>query len=434
MISLSTNTDLFNELRQEIAKKMGKTPNSKNDLELLRADIQEETSQTIGHNTLRRFFGKLEFCTPQTNTLNVLSKYVGYKSFIDFAKHFHKNDEWYTWKKMNTLENEHVLTVADTKWLNSIKLKRDYPLMISYLVKSFINAGQYENLHQLFSSDCLLGLKYENQMKIGNSIGVYFRSLSKEKHKQLYSCLRYYSFRNIALYLFIYYSSFAGYYMQFIERALRCSTDFEEQLFLKLIVNYKKYLTCKGTPADFSAEQVPPTIHPILLGRFYGYRICTADPTLEKTTAIEMMAAAKKTDQKISFFLEVIPALMLTGQLKLLEKIFREFYTDLFDLRYWSQNDEISLYLIGEAMILVSKKQYAKAKEVLHKINLLLLTDAYYAYAVLFFQIADYQTKLGLQPNDGTLIEIEREYEQMVAKTGFKRFSKTLLKKYFENS
>ena len=365
MISLSTNTDLFNELRQEIAKKMGKTPNTKNDLELLRADIQEETKQTIGHNTLRRFFGKLEFCTPQTNTLNVLSKYVGYKSFIDFAKHFHKNDEWYTWKKMNTLENEHALTLADTEWLNSIKLKRDYPLMISYLLKSYINAGKYKNLHQLFSSECLLGLKYENQMKIGNSIGVYFRTLPKEKYEKLYSSLRYYSFRNIVLYLFIDYSSFSGYYIQFIQRALRFSTHYEDRLFLKLIVNYKKYLSCNAVPADFSAEQVPPAIHPILLGRFYGYRICTADPTLQKTTANEMMAAAKKTDQKISFFLEVIPALILTKQINLLEKIFREYYAALFDLNYWSQNDEISLYLIGEALIFVSKKQYTKAKEIL---------------------------------------------------------------------
>lgn len=433
MISLRTNTDLFNELKQEIAKKMGKNPDTQNDLDLLRADIEEETGQTIGFNTLRRFYGKLESCTPQANTLNVLCLYLGYKSFTDFSRHFNKNDEWYTWKKMNTLENNHALTVADTEWLNSIKLKRDYPLMISYLLKSYINAGEYKNLHQLFSSDCLLGLKYENQMKIGNSIGLYFRSLPKEKHEQLYSCLRHYSFRNIALYLFIDYSSFTGYYMQFIQRALRFSADFEERLFLKLIVNYKKYLTCNAVPADFTNEQVPPTIHPILLGRFYGYRICTTGPAQEKTTANEMMAAVKKTDQKISFFLEVIPALILTRQIKLLEKIFREYYTDLFDLRYWSQNDEISLYRIGEALIYVSRKQYAKAKEVLNKINLLLLTDAYYAYAVLFFKIAEYQTTLGLQPNEGTLLEIEREYDRMVAKTGFKRFSKKLLKKYFVN-
>jgi len=430
-MSMRTNTDLFDELKQEIAKKMGKTPTSQKDLDFLRIDIKDEVNLSIGFNTLRRFFGKLEFCMPQTNTLNVLSIYLGYKSFTDFAKHFHKNDEWYTWKKMNGLENQPSLTNADTEWLNSIKFKRDYPLMISYLLKSYIYSGQYENLHQLFSSDCLLGLKYENQMKIGNSIGVYFRTLPKEKYEKLYSSLRYYSFRNIALYLFIDYSSFAGYYIQFIQRALRCSTDFEEQLFLKLIVNYKKYLSCNAVPADFSAEQVPPTIHPILLGRFYGYRICTADPTLQKTTANEMMAAAKKTDQKISFFLEVIPALILTKQINLLEKIFREYYAALFDLNYWSQNDEISLYLIGEALIFVSNKQYTKAKEILDKINLMLVTDAYYAYAFLFLQIAEYQTKLGLQSNNGTLIEIEREYEQMVAKTGFKRFSKKLLKYYF---
>lgn len=434
MISVSTNTDLFAELKQEIAKKFGKTPDTQKDLELLRIEIKEEVNIVIGFNTLRRFFGKLEKRKPQINTLNLLSIYLGFKNFQDFTKHYNKNDEWYTWKKMTALENQDALSAADTEWLNSVKLKRDYPVMISYLLKSYINNEQYNHLQQLFASDCLLGLKYENQMKIGNSLGLFFRKLPLQKHEQLYKNLRYFSFRNIALYLFVDYDSFNGYYINLIRKALKLTSDSEEQLFLQLIVNYKKFLCCKGVPADFSTLQIPKTIHPILYGRYYGYRICTADSSLQKATIKEMLAASKSCREKISFFLEIIPSLLLTGKIKLLQQIFDEYYTALFDMKYWSQNDEIALYRIGEAFIHIYNTHYTKAQRLLKSIDLSLLTDSYYSYATLFFKIAEYQTLSGLQTETDKLKIIEQEYHLLVSKTGFKRFSTALLKNYFSNN
>lgn len=426
--------DLLNELKQEIAVKFGKTPHQQKDLALLKSEIFEESKLVIGFNTLRRFFGKLENRKPQVNTLNILCQYLGFKNYQDFSKHHNKNDEWYTWKRMNMLEYQDVLSDEDTLWLNSVKQKRDYPVMISYLLKSYINNEQLANLHQLFGSECLTGLIYENQMKIGNSIGIYFRKLPKSKLTQLYSSLRYPAFRNIALYLFIDYDSFNGYYMHFLRRAVKYTADYEEQLFIALLINYKKYLTCRGAPLDLLIMAPKKTIHPILAGRYYGYRICVAADSSQKALFKEMLAAAKRCREKISFFLEIFPALLLTREINLLQQILEDYYSDLFDLKYWSQNDEISLYRIGEAFVYIQNKHYQKAMQTLGKVDLLLLTDSYQSYVTLFFKIAYYQINVGLCSSSNVLKEIENEYTFLVTKTGFKRFSKELLKNYFLNN
>jgi hypothetical protein len=422
------DTVLLNDLKHQIARKLGKTPNTQKDLELLKSEMLEEANLVIGFNTLRRFYGKLESRKPQVNTLNLLCQYLGFENFQDFSKHHNKNDEWYTWKRMNILEYQDMLQQEDTAWLNSVKLKRDYPVMISYLIKSYIHNEQFANLHQLFASDCLTGLIYENQMKIGNSLGLYFRKLPKSKHEKLYSFLRYLSFRNIALYLFIDYDSFDGYYIHFLRRAVKYISDYEEELFISLILNYKKYLTRKGVPADLSATTVTKTIHPILAGRYFGYRICITGSIERKSIIKEMLAAGKRFKEKISFFLEIIPALLLTREIKILERILEDYYSDMFNIKYWSQNDEVSLYRIGEAFVHIYNMHFQKAQETLHKIDLSLVTDSYYSYSSLFFKIAEYQTERGLHGSSLTLKQIEKEYNELVLKTGFKRFSKNYLK------
>lgn len=425
------NTDLLNELKHEIGRKFGKTPNTQKDLALLKTEMLEDANLVIGFNTLRRFFGKLESRKPQVNTLNLLCRYLGFENFREFSKHYNKNDEWYTWKRMSMLEYQDVLSEEDAVWLDTVKLKSDYPVMISYLLKSYINNERFANLHTLFSSSCLTGLTYENQMKIGNSMGLYFRKLPNSILLKLYSNLRFLSFRNIALYLFVDYDSLNGYYMQFLRRAVRYTADYEEQLFFALLLNYKKYLTCKGAPADLVITAPTKTIHPILAGRYFGYSICTAEGNLRKATIKEMLTAAKRSKEKISFFLEIIPALLLTREINTLQQILENYYSDLFDLKYWSQNDEVSLYRIAEAVVYIRNTHYLKAQQTLSKVNLSLLTDSYQSYTALFFKIAEYQMHLGLKKSNIQLKQTEKEYHALVKKTGFTRFSNALLKKYF---
>lgn len=427
---MKTDLSLVNQLKIEVAKEFGQPISTQREILLLKDDIHTSISSSIGFNTLRRFFGNLESTKPQIATLDSLSKYVGFKNFTDFCKQFNKHDEWYTWKRMNAIEVKKELTVDDTNWLNSIKQKAEYPVMISNLIKSYILRHAYKNLETIFTSKCLIDLKYEDQMKIGNTLGILFRTLNKEELNRLTFLLKHYNFRNFALYLFVDYSSFQGYYGLFIDKTPVSELDYEEHLFHTLITNYKNWLLNK-TVKPIAGISENKTIHPILKGRFYGYQIIAQKQSI-KAIKNEIIVQSKKINSKISFFFEIIPALILTKDIKTLEQIFDKYYKSLFDVKYWSQKDEESLNKIGYALVLVHKNKTEQANTFIKSIDVDLLTDSYQSYVQLFYCIAEYQIIKHLQTDSvSKLDEIEKRYVRLVEETGFKRFTKGLLKNYF---
>lgn len=427
-------SSILQQLKLELAKRFGKNPETHKDLAQLVLDIQEETGVLLGFNTLRRFYGKLEARHPQLKTLNILSNYLGHKTFYDFTRHCNQFEEWYVWKKMIGYENKQSLRDEDLNWLNAIKNRNEFPVMISSLIKSYIGESKTELLHKLFASDCLMGLDYKEQMKIGNTVGLYLRKTNPETWKQLSPLITYYPFRNILFYLFIDYDSFNGYYGNLLTKVPIYTKDFEERLFQKLILNYKKHLSCQSKPENLSDLQLKKDIHPILIGRYWGYVLVTSSGADRKAALKGMMLYGKRTTPKISYFLEVVPALILAKEIKTLETIYNLHFSELFELKHWSQHDEQSLYKIGLSIVYCSQNLYSKSVVMLEQIDTSLLTDSYVSYVSLFLKIAEYQTKKGLKCTTSELSAIENEYMYFVEKTGFKRFTKALLKNYFNST
>ncbi len=76
-------------LREAVADRLDRDICGHNDFILLSERIELENIDVISPTTLKRFWGyfKDEHPTPQTRTLNVLSKFVGYKDFQSFSEH-----------------------------------------------------------------------------------------------------------------------------------------------------------------------------------------------------------------------------------------------------------------------------------------------------------------------------------------------------------
>ena len=81
------------ELKQKVCFKFGKQISSNSDCELLSRSIFNIFETNISPQTLRRFFGLVESTSNASKfTLDLLSKYSGYKDFIDFKSVQTNND------------------------------------------------------------------------------------------------------------------------------------------------------------------------------------------------------------------------------------------------------------------------------------------------------------------------------------------------------
>ena len=73
-------------LQKNIEVKIGRKILTRGDCEYLSNRISEELGQTLSYNTIRRAFGVESDCKirPRNSTLNILSEFIGYKSFENF--------------------------------------------------------------------------------------------------------------------------------------------------------------------------------------------------------------------------------------------------------------------------------------------------------------------------------------------------------------
>jgi hypothetical protein len=75
-------------LKSEIQTKIGFKIKSRGDCELLSNIILETIDKSIIYNTLSRMFVVSKETKPNSNTLNILSEYLGYKSYVHFTQNF----------------------------------------------------------------------------------------------------------------------------------------------------------------------------------------------------------------------------------------------------------------------------------------------------------------------------------------------------------
>jgi hypothetical protein len=114
-----------------------------------------------------------------------------------------------------------------------------------------------------------------------------------------------------------------------------------------------------------------------------------------------------------------------------LEMIFERYQTELFDISGWRTYTSHNIYLIANVLLKIKTHDYKDALYSLNQINLNVSTsNSYYHYLKLFYSIAAYQLEKHTTNRPDALIALQKEYLFLVKKTGFKRFTLTLLKNY----
>ena len=144
-----------NYLRKAIEVKFGKPITRQRDINELKEEVFIETSNEIGFNTLRRGFGFLPSVKCSRKTLNILSNYIGFRSYNHFLSRDTENrlsDDWIELQMQLSLPQKKR---GGFRFLENYLDKDYFPIFISHVIKSLIDQENWKQLSLLFEENSL---------------------------------------------------------------------------------------------------------------------------------------------------------------------------------------------------------------------------------------------------------------------------------------
>ena len=157
-------------LKNAVEKKFGLEISNRGDCEKLSEVIHEHTSKNINYNTLRRMYGFAKPVKTRKDTLDILSQYVGYKSYYHFANAAPFEISWES--------RLHLYELKDNKDPKTLLLfleqksqrGEDITLPIINLIREFLLAKRIREINILFDSDVLKNniITYKHKLIIGH--------------------------------------------------------------------------------------------------------------------------------------------------------------------------------------------------------------------------------------------------------------------------
>lgn len=425
----------YNQLRIDIQKKIGYRIENLTELKMVHEAIEWETNTKIGFNTLRRFFGYLKSTTPNLNTLNILSKYIGYENFSAYQKKYLKDADWFEWTQTIKIELSDTLSENDIQWLETLQHTNDYHLKIASIIKTFIYRKNYTILNQFFDSR-IFKFKETNQLKLAANICLLFRSLNNEEIKIIVQkTTPNVVFRENILHWFVDYSNFNNYYGAFLlESTKYASPESHEALFYDLILSYNDYLCCKSNLNLIDLNRLQPDFFIVLQGRCLAYNLLYFSEQKNnfefEQTWIKLLEKITISGKVNMITIEIFPALLFIKDFEKTTYLIQNYYEELLTLENWSSYPNLGMILITQTLHLIKENKIKEAKIGFELIDLSKFSLSYNDYIKLFFLIAKYQLELASGSDTIQLNEIQDEYESIVIKTGFKRFTVEFLTQY----
>ena len=426
------NEEIIIILKTQIAKKFGGPIVKQKDIQFLRENINEVVNANISFNTLRRFYGRLPSTTPNIYTLNTLSKYVGFSSFVAFNKHNQKDEMFVNWHRVNAIEIAGEISELDIIWLANNTSLDNYFILLSSIIKEFIITRNSKGLYKIYSSEALFEIPRYKLNKIANFVGPWLREYKIEELEIFLPLLSLFNFRTNFLYLYVDYHRLNGYYGWMLQHSISELVYDDEKLFTKLISNLTLFLNNDNSGENLFNETVPQNCHPILYGRYWGYQLLYFKGNDFNTVLATFMIVANNQKAKVEFFHEVFWILIIIKRIDIIEQIVNLYYEELYEKKHWDHTNNIYGYLIGQSFMHLKAKEQELANNCLSFIDFgSHNVGSNGKYMKIFYSIAKYHyLKLG----NGTIEElklVKDDYISNVESTQFRFFTISFMEDYF---
>ena len=409
------------QLLIDVQKKSNIIVNNVGDIKYLKEALESFNNLKIGYNTLRRLFGFLNKTKPSLATLNTLSNYLEFTSFTNYLKDNLNFDEWYFQQQLLVIQQSNDLNEEGIQTINTGILYNKNIIFVAYFISNLIQRNNLKTLNKLFEKIELSKPKFDELLKFATIITHSFYSLNEKRALTIYNDLiKHESFRNTVPLLYIDYSHLRGIYFKVLTLIKKESPIKSDLFFVALMDFYRRFYTgaiCKNQ--EIKRPEAFSTFNEVLKGRFYSYKIMRSS-AIDSSLKEELFKECKTT--KVNMFLEeVIPALLIKEEYKILTKLSNKFYEQIFESDNWSDNTMSSIYLIALANINWYSNNISTAKGNLELVVLEKVELSYYDYVSLFY----YQTKIKishLENDDITNAASFLILKKLVLKTGFTKF------------
>ena len=258
-------------LTNEIESSIGFRISNRRHCEILSELIYIKTGESISYNTIRRIFGISMGGNPSTNSLNILSKFLGYSSYSKYLAEYRTKDLWDVYQQVYHLLNDYP-HLAIEKMENSFINVDEYLNLLISTLREFSFKRQFDLIERFFNSTLTdpKRFNYSQLLIFGNCVGDIF------KNEQLnildYTHLK--NFKECYFKIYIDYSSLNSQYGILLDFYNENYEDPELKLFCNCLIQLKNYLNCKRLNVVETKLKFE-NIHPILYGRFMSIYIQT---------------------------------------------------------------------------------------------------------------------------------------------------------------
>ena len=418
------------DLKQKVAAKFGRPITRLSDLKDLKEDVFKFTNYSIGFNTLRRFYRFLPATKPSRNTLNYLSKYVGYDNYSSFVNGYKLDKVWYDWDQINNILLKNSFVEKDINWLIKKRKSEHYYMYLTYLISSYIDTKKTKYLNVIFNHPKLFEVDRKEFAKISTSISKKLKSFSNENLEWISKFLKYESFRNLMLYSYVDVDTLNAYYGYLLKKSLSLITKKDEILFTKLMLGFYNFVSDKPINFNINSLEIPENCHPILLGRYHSMKLISAPEEINQNFD-KFLKISEKTHSKLELFQEYIPILIILKKVEKIEQIFNTYYNELIDYEHWDHIHIERYNLIALSLVYLKNDELQLVPELFKYFNAESDFHVNDDYQKILYSIALYHYQHQLFGEGKQTSKVKREYLKLVQKTGFTFFTESFLVNYF---
>lgn len=261
---------MISRLLNEVVASAGVEIRTSGDCHTLSEIVAERTGKVVNYNTLRRMYGLAKPVKPNRGSLDILSQFVGFDSYVHFISGAPR--------LYSTRTKEQVyLLFAEGKDSQAVQLLSSMPestvrsdLIIQMCRESFVSGNTDRALSLLEKTEPLLDqLPYSEVVHVGNSIGIARSTLTSFS-----GLINHHPYQRVVHSLFVDYPNLSGYYGAEVDALDPDRAHAPEfQLFVQCVRALRCFLTGQAIRTRFPQGAQTRTLHPILQGRLFSCHV-----------------------------------------------------------------------------------------------------------------------------------------------------------------
>lgn len=420
-------------LKIEIQRKLGISIERRGDCQLLSDAVLTELDEYINYNTIRRFFGvdKSSAVEPSKNTLNTLSRFLGYASYNQFSNQviqFGANqyqDNWYF--LLSTQSTSEVINYLIRRRMKDVF----FADLLIRTIRELLLMGRIADVDLVFRSKQLKldQFSYSECIYVGNSIGILLRDLVLEDED--YSLLlKNKPFIRYVLSIFVDYSSLNKSYGIFVTRAKQEEKNLSENdaLFFECLYALRHYLLFGNIKTKIINNFSKLARHPILIGRLASIEILQCDEEKRKFDILNDLRVKFESEKvrRIDYFYEVNIVALIMSDFNLITALNE--IQDGPHIRQHYQINHHQLSMILRFLSAISKSNRKKQIYFQQEIKRKLWVTSYYDIFDIFYHIGLYHSSLTVEKKN----RIMQKYLSISEKMGYPIFNEHYVISYFD--